>query len=189
MRPTREQANENRNRIIETASRLFRENGIHAVGVDAVMKGAGLTHGGFYGHFKSKDDLTTAAVGHALRQSLRAEPESMSLEEFISAYLSKDHRDAVGDGCAVAALGPELARLSGGQRASVTDYVRARIARMEKMENHAHGSSDRGKAIADLSSLLGALIMARAVDDEELSDEILSETGLSLLRREESGSG
>jgi TetR/AcrR family transcriptional regulator, transcriptional repressor for nem operon len=182
MRPTREQARENRNRIIETASRLFRENGIHAVGVDAVMKGAGLTHGGFYGHFRSKDDLTTEAVSHALRQSLRTEPESMSLDEFISSYLSPDHRDAPANGCAIAALGPELARLSGGQRASVSDYVRARIAQIEKLENLAHGTSDRGKAIADLSSLLGALIMARAVDDKELSDEILSETRHFLSR-------
>ena len=184
MRPTREHARENRNRIVETASRLFREKGIHAVGVDAVMKGAGLTHGGFYGHFRSKDDLTTEAVSHALRQNLRSEPESMSLEEFVSAYLSPKHRDATSDGCAVAALGPELARLPGGRRASVTDYVRTRIEQMEKLERLAHGKSDRRKAIADLSSLLGALIMARAVDDKELSDEILTETRRFLLETE-----
>ena len=93
MRPTREQAKENRQRILDTAGRLFRENGIHAVGVDAVMKGAGLTHGGFYGHFKSKGDLTAEAMSNVMRQAFEQEPDYRSLVDFASVYLSGEHRD------------------------------------------------------------------------------------------------
>jgi TetR/AcrR family transcriptional regulator, transcriptional repressor for nem operon len=176
MRPTREQAKENRQRILDTASRLFRENGIHAVGVDAVMKGAGLTHGGFYGHFKSKNVLTTEAVSHAMENSLKSLADFRSMEEFAAAYLSREHRDGAGNGCTVASLGPELARLPGGQRGTISDYVRANIAQVEAFQAAKGGTSDRRKAIADLSSLVGALIMARTVDDASLSDEILGET-------------
>jgi TetR/AcrR family transcriptional regulator, transcriptional repressor for nem operon len=176
MRPTREQAKENRQRILDTAARLFRENGIHAVGVDAVMKGAGLTHGGFYGHFKSKSDLTAEAVSYAMETSLQSPDDIKSMDDFATIYLSKEHRDAAGDGCAVATLGPELARLPAGQRGTVSDYIRARIAQVEALQAATDGTIDRRKAIADLSSLVGALIMARTVDDPKLSDEILTET-------------
>lgn len=176
MRPTREQAKENRQRILETAGRLFRENGIHAVGVDAIMKGAGLTHGGFYGHFKSKGDLTAEAMSNAMRQSLEQEPEYRSLQDFASTYLSQDHRDSASDGCAIAALGPEIARLPEGERGTISDYIRARIAQIERLQASTNGNPDRARAIADLATLVGALVMARAVDDKELSNEILTQT-------------
>ncbi|QRM55242.1 TetR/AcrR family transcriptional regulator [Sinorhizobium sp. BG8] len=185
MRPTKEQARENRQRIIETAAQLFRENGIHAVGIDAVMKGAGLTHGGFYGHFKSKDDLVAEAVSHAIRQGESADPAIPSLEAFAAAYLAPSHRDAVGDGCAVAALGPEIARLPAGQRGEITDYVRSRIALIGKLQEEAGQKPDRARAIRDLSSLVGALVMSRLVEDPDLSDEILEDT----LRMVSSGTG
>ncbi len=178
MRPTREQAKENRQRILDTAARLFRENGIHAVGVDAVMKGAGLTHGGFYGHFKSKGDLTTEAVSHAMDAALQSVADVKSMEDFAAAYLSREHRDIAGNGCTIATLGPELARFPEGQRGTVSDYVSAQIAQIEALQAAKDGTTDRRKAIADLSSLLGALIMARTVDDPQLSDEILTETRL-----------
>lgn len=176
MRPTKEQANQNRQRIIDTAARLFREKGIHAVGVDEVMKGAGLTHGGFYGHFKSKGDLAAEAVSHALQESLRTEPAYATLGAFAKNYLSKAHRDAAENGCTVAALGPEIARLPKGQRGGIADYVRARIEQIEQIQTQRGETVDRGKAIAVLSSLVGALVMARAVDDPALSDEILAQT-------------
>lgn len=176
MRPTKEQAKENRRRILETAARLFRENGIHAVGVDAVMSGAGLTHGGFYGHFKSKSDLAEQALADAMRKSLASEPDTMTLSDLAETYLSAEHRDHAGAGCAVAALGPELARLPAKERTAATDYVRARIARMEELQQRNGGTKDRKKAIAELSGLLGALIMARLVNDPALSDEIMAST-------------
>jgi len=173
MRPTKEQAKENRQRILDTAARLFRENGIHAVGVDAVMKGAGLTHGGFYGHFKSKSDLTEQALAHVMQESLKTEAQALSLEDFARLYLSPAHRDQPGDGCAVAALGPELARLPENERDAVTDYIRARIGQMKELQAANGDRPDRAKAIADLASLVGALIMARAVNEPALSEEIL----------------
>ncbi|TCL69837.1 TetR family transcriptional regulator [Rhizobium sp. BK251] len=176
MRPTRDQARENRQRILHAASRLFREQGIHAVGVDAVMKGAGLTHGGFYGHFKSKADLTAEAVSHAMHEALQAEPQYGSVKDFAAAYLSKKGRDDAADGCAVAALGAEIARLPEGQRGTISDYVQERIARMEALQERQGEKPDRARAIAELSSLVGALVMARAVDNKELSDEILEKT-------------
>ncbi|KQV66268.1 TetR family transcriptional regulator [Rhizobium sp. Root1220] len=176
MRPTKEQAKENRQRIVNTAARLFREKGIHAVGVDEVMKGAGLTHGGFYGHFKSKNDLAAEALSHAMLESLRSEPEFESFADFAKSYLSKAHRDAPDNGCTVASLGPELSRLPKGQRGVISDYIRTLIEQVEMLQAKAGNKKDRGKAIADLSSLVGALVTARAVDDEALSDEILAET-------------
>jgi TetR/AcrR family transcriptional repressor of nem operon len=178
MRPTREQAKENRQRILDTAARLFRENGIHAVGVDAVMKGAGLTHGGFYGHVKSKNDLTAEAVSHAMDAALQSFADVKTMGDLAAGYLSEEHRDIAGNGCTIAALGPELARLPEGQRGTVSDYIRAQIAQVEALQAAANGKTDRRKAIADLSSLVGALVMARAVDDAQLSDEILTETKL-----------
>ena len=173
MRPTKEQAKENRKRILDAAARLFRENGIHAVGVDAVMSGAGLTHGGFYGHFKSKGDLAEQALSEAMHKTLEAEPATLTLSQFAGAYLSAEHRDHAGAGCAVAALGPEMARLPEKERQAATDYVRARIARMQELQERQGEAPDRRKAIADLSSLIGALVMARLVNDPALSDEIM----------------
>ncbi|MDI7862168.1 TetR/AcrR family transcriptional regulator [Rhizobiaceae bacterium n13] len=180
MRPTREQAKENRQRILDAAGRLFRENGIHSVGVDAVMKGAGLTHGGFYGHFKSKGDLTAEAMSNVMRQAFEQEPEYTSLEDFASVYLSGEHRDGAGVGCVMAALAPEIARLPEGERGSISDYIRKRITQIEHLQAASGGKPDRARAIADLSSLVGALVMARAVDDKELSDEILAQTRAAL---------
>ncbi|MCD2180764.1 TetR/AcrR family transcriptional regulator [Rhizobium sp. GN54] len=174
MRPTKEQAKENRKRILETAARLFRENGIHAVGVDAVMSGAGLTHGGFYGHFKSKSELADQALADAMQGALAAEPDTLTLSDFTGTYLSPEHRDHAGAGCAIAALGPEMARLPEKERQAATDYIRARIARMEDLQQRQGDAPDRKKAIADLTSLVGALVMARLVNDEALSDEILA---------------
>ncbi|MBB3541778.1 MULTISPECIES: TetR/AcrR family transcriptional regulator [unclassified Rhizobium] len=176
MRPTKEQADQNRKRIIDAAGRLFREKGIHAVGVDEVMKSAGLTHGGFYGHFKSKGDLAAEALSYAMDESLRSEEDFPSVAALAETYLSKAHRDEAENGCTVASLGPELARLPSGKRGVIASYVRKRIDQMETLQEKTGDQADRGKAIADLASLVGALVMARAVDDEALSNEILAET-------------
>src|SRR5207253_10064588 len=116
MRVTREKAAENRARIVATASRLFRDKGFDGVGLDAIMKEAGLTHGGFYGHFSSKEDLIAEASARALAQSLalwgkladRAPGDPLSA--LAGAYLTSRHRDNPGAGCVLAALGPEVSR-------------------------------------------------------------------------------
>ncbi|WP_426239183.1 TetR/AcrR family transcriptional regulator [Pararhizobium sp. DWP1-1-3] len=173
MRPTKEQANNNRQRILDTAAKLFRENGIHAVGVDAVMKGAGLTHGGFYGHFKSKSVLAEQALAHAMQNMLGADALSGSLDDFAKSYLSPEHRAAAGAGCTVAALGPELARLPETERGPVTDHIQGLISYMENLKTENGSNPDRGQAITDVASFIGALVMSRAVNDLALSDEIL----------------
>jgi TetR/AcrR family transcriptional repressor of nem operon len=173
MRPTKEQAKENRQRILDTAAKLFRENGIHAVGVDAIMKGAGLTHGGFYGHFKSKSDLAEQALAHAMEEMLQADALNGSLADFAKSYLSPVHRETAGAGCTVAALGPELARLPEAERGPVTEHIKGLIAHMEKWQTEDGGRLDRKRAVADVASFVGALVLSRAVNDPTLSDEIL----------------
>src|SRR6266850_2938125 len=107
MRVSRDKAAENRERIVDTASRLFREKGFEGVGVDAIMNGAGLTHGGFYGHFGSKDDLAAEAVARALERSVEKQSRYTNLSDLISGYLSERHCADRANGCAVAALGAD----------------------------------------------------------------------------------
>src|SRR5213076_862901 len=115
-RVSREQAAQNRERVLDTAARLFRERGFNGVGVADLMKAAGLTHGAFYGQFESKEDLMAQACARAYEGVLedwRTRVESSSgnpLAEMLASYLSTAHRDRPGEGCVVAALGAEVAR-------------------------------------------------------------------------------
>ncbi|AWN53614.1 TetR family transcriptional regulator [Methylobacterium sp. 17Sr1-1] len=180
MRVTREQFQENRRRILEAAGRLFREKGFSAVTVAEVMEAAGLTHGGFYGHFASKEDLAAQALGQALAPAPRepgTAPDEKSRDEksgdlaaFVASYLSAAHRDRPGTGCALAALGSEAARQPAPVRRAFTEGLEARLARMQE----ALPEGDRAAALAAISGLVGALVLARAVDDPALSDEILA---------------
>src|ERR1700716_4286392 len=110
MRVSRQQAAENRQRIVEAGARLFRDGGFDGVGVDAIMKEAGLTHGGFYGHFASKDDLAAEAVTLALQQGTEWLSRSSDLDDFVADYLSERHRADLANGCALAALGGDMER-------------------------------------------------------------------------------
>src|SRR4030088_1836753 len=116
MRVSRERAAENRQRIVETASRMFREHGFDGVGVDAIMNAAGLTHGGFYGHFGSKDDLAAEAVARALERGVEKQSRYANLSDLVSGYLSEQHCADRSDGCAIAALGADIARQGQGVR-------------------------------------------------------------------------
>src|SRR3954467_170975 len=122
MKVSREQAAENRESIIDSAARLFREHGFDGIGVADLMQNAGLTHGGFYGQFASKEDLAAQACERALEQSaarldrvIAGHPEN-TLEAVAASYLSKRHRDNPGDGCAFVALGAEAPRHEAGVR-------------------------------------------------------------------------
>src|ERR1700716_146785 len=126
MRASREQFAESRQRILEVAGRLFRQKGFEGIGVDGIMDAAGLTHGGFYGHFGSKAHLAEQACSAGLEQSrqkwetmAQASPEG-ALAEIARSYLSKRHRDDPGNGCVFAALGGEVARSSDPVRSTVT---------------------------------------------------------------------
>lgn len=173
MRVSREKAAGNRARIVEAAARLFREHGFDGVGVDAIMKEAGLTHGGFYGHFRSKDDLAAEAVTRALASGTENLSRYADLGDFVKAYLSERHCTDRGGGCALASLGADVAREGKGVRRALTDYVTTRLIWLARLFKGTQASR-RQRAIATLSGLVGALTLARAVDDPELSKEILS---------------
>lgn len=179
MKVSREQAAQNRERIVETAAQLFRERGFEGIGVADLMKEAGLTHGGFYGHFSSKEDLIAEASARALMRTLavlskvaeRAPGDPLSA--VAAAYLTSRHRDDPGAGCLLAALGADVSRQGPTVRRSVTDYVRAAVDLLATMVSGKSKAARRQKAISTYATLVGAMVMARAVHDCALSQEIL----------------
>ena len=173
MRVTREKAAENRARIVETASRLFRERGFDGVGLDAIMKEAGLTHGGFYGHFSSKEDLAAEAVARALEQGAGLQSRYTNVADFVSDYLSESHFADRANGCVLAALGGDMARRGGGIRSGVTSYVRNALERLAGLFRGT-AAARRRRAITTLAGVVGAMTLARAIEDPTLADEILS---------------
>jgi len=178
MRVSRAQAAENRERILDVASRLFRERGIDGIGVADLMKSAGLTHGGFYGHFKSKDDLVAQACGRAAKKMCdswirQLDQASDPLDTLADTYLATKHRDNAGRGCTVAALGSELARQSSAVRHVVTEEIKPFIEYLSGIVQGNSAGLRRERAIALYASLVGAIVIARAVDDPALSNEAL----------------
>jgi len=177
---SREQFTEHRQRILEAAGRLFCEKGFDGVGVDGIMQEAGLTHGGFYGHFGSKADLAAQACAAALGrttdkwEAMTAGRSEDGLAEIVQSYLSKRHRDDPGSGCIFAALGGEVARQSDAVRTTVTQGVRAQLGILEKVVDGRSKAERREQAVAALSGLVGAMVVARLVDDPALSNEILT---------------
>ena len=174
MRVTREKMAENRERIVATAARLFREKGFDGVGVDAIMQGVGLTHGGFYRHFRSKDDLAAEAVAYGLAASAEKQAVLASVDDLVAAYLSPAHRDNRGGGCVMAALGGDMARQGIAVRRKLTSHVRGQLDRLADWLVGGSAAARRQQAIATLAGLVGAMVLARAVDDRALSDEILA---------------
>ena len=173
MRVTREKAAENRARVVETASRLFREKGLDGVGLDAIMKEAGLTHGGFYGHFSSKEDLAAEAVACALEQSAGLQSQYTNVADFVSDYLSESHFADRANGCVLAALGGDVARRGEGVRSGVTSHVRTALEWLAGLFR-GPAPARRRRAITTLAGVVGAMTLARAIEDPGLSDEILS---------------
>lgn len=173
MKVSREQMAENRQRILEVASRLFREKGFEAVGVSEVMQALGLTHGGFYGHFSSKDDLIVQALTHALGERSGA---TLPLGAYIDEYLSPRHRDNRAGGCPIAGLVADTLRQTPEARAAVTDGVRVQLDWMSEKSTEAAEADRRRRAIGSWSAMVGATILARAIVDPDLSREILTET-------------
>ena len=186
MRVSRAKAAENREQIINVAAKLFRERGFDGVGVADLMKSAGLTHGGFYGNFASKEALMAEACTRALEQSLEVMKKAVEgsgedvMSAIASAYLSPAHRDRPGEGCAIAALGAEAARHDSAVRVAFTKGVRAMI---DELTAQLPGKSNRAKresVMTIVSSLVGALVLSRAVDDTKLSDEVLRSVSASI---------
>ena len=170
VRVTREQAAANREKILEIAGALFRERGFDGIGVADIMKRAGLTHGGFYGHFASKDDLAAEITARVLGRSGWME------------RLSPRHRDDPGRGCLFAALGSDVVRQPRSVRRAFTEGLRLRVDALARLAPGRSAAVRRQKALATMAELVGALILSRAVDDPKFSDEILEAAATSLGR-------
>jgi TetR/AcrR family transcriptional repressor of nem operon len=186
MKVSREQAAENRERIVQVAAKLFRERGFDGIGVADLMRAAGLTHGGFYGHFASKEDLAAEASGRALEETLQywsAATEKTPDEAFqkiINRYVSEGHRDAPGRGCLVAALGSDVGRQARPVRRVVTDGINAFIEQLMQLVPGKSKAARRRQALADFAAMVGAVTIARAVDDPVLSKDVLDAVASSL---------
>jgi TetR/AcrR family transcriptional repressor of nem operon len=172
--------------IVSIASKKFREEGLAGVGIAELMKEAGLTVGGFYKHFDSRDDLVAEAVGSAFGNWKRRVDTAasggppVSYQKLIDNYLTEAHRDNPGTGCAYSALAPEIARSDKKTRAVTSEQVRNDIQLIAGLLPDQDQRTARSKAIVTFSALVGAMSLARAVSDEELSREILKAVGEDL---------
>jgi len=179
MRVTRKKAAENRDRILQSAARLIRERGVSGVGVDALAEAAGLTYGGLYSQFGSKEALAADALSVALAGNLET-LERLGLRAYAEGYLSAEHRDAPGEGCALAALGCDMPRESKLLRRRFTEGFRRLAGRLSEMLRASARQEREQEALATLALLVGTLILARAVDEPELSEQILTAGRASL---------
>jgi TetR/AcrR family transcriptional regulator, transcriptional repressor for nem operon len=183
LRLTKEQAEQNRRLIVETASRMFRLRGLENVAVADIMKESGFTHGGFYNHFKSKDELAAEAVVSAFDHGAKHLSENIAsgndpqkaLNALLADYLSPAHRDTCTGGCPAPAFPVDAARSGNDVQAAfaegIESYLEIFAARM-----HGDRREARQRAVALLSSIVGALLLSRAVKKSQpkLSDELLS---------------
>lgn len=172
MKVSAEKKAQNREAILAVAGRLLREKGPSGVGVAEVMAGAGMTHGGFYGHFPSREDLTAVAMTHALQRTTDYLAKAVSdggLEGFAQLYLDKAHLEDVSRGCPIAATATDIPRQPGLIRAAFAKGLR------DYLEAGIPPGADRAVALSRLCGLIGALILARAVADQDgaLADELL----------------
>ncbi|WP_312602570.1 TetR/AcrR family transcriptional regulator [Pseudomonas luteola] len=179
MRYSEDHKTQTHRRIVEEAARRFRRDGVSATSVQTLMKALELTHGGFYGHFNSKDELIEEALRYCATELDAVTPLSLSGEQplatFIQRYLSKAHRDEPAKGCMFPTVSAELGQR--GQASTVTDEaVNARLAQLGE-----HIGNSQNVALV-LSAMVGALVLSRSVVDPDLSDRLLNETRDSLLR-------
>ena len=172
MKVSREKVAENHEAILEAAGLLFREKGFDSVGVAEVMNAAGLTHGGFYGHFKSKDDLIAQTMTYLLEQA----SSDVDFDVLVDRYLSPAHRDNPATGCPTAALAAATRRQSKSAREAMTTGQRGFIEALSKKADGNSAAARRRTAIATWSAMVGAITLARAVEDRKLAAEILRET-------------
>lgn len=182
MRVSKEQMAESRSFILDAAKRLFRERGFDGVTVAEVMQAAGLTHGAFYGHFKSKEDLIAHALETAVDEIAESAASANSIEAYASRYLSKRHRENLAGGCVYAALSSEVARLSLECRQVLTDGLKAQLDALSAKAPGRTSEAKRQRAVTAWSAMVGALLLSRVVAEKSLSDEILERTRLAIAR-------
>jgi len=175
MRVSRIQAAENRQTVINVASRLFRERGFDGIGLKDLMEGAGLTQGAFYKQFESKEDLAAQASRRALESASErwsaaiAENPDDPLGAVTAFYLSAGHREEKLDGCPVVALGSDAARQGAGVKAAFEEGIKAYLEVLGPLLPETDGEDSNRKAMVVLSTMVGAMTLARAINDPDLA--------------------
>jgi TetR/AcrR family transcriptional regulator, transcriptional repressor for nem operon len=191
-RVSRKEADQHREDVINAASRLFLEHGIDGVSVPAVMAEAGLTHGGFYGHFSSKEALVAEACTRAFAdrrnvyegiEERNGSDKKAARVEFIKRYTAKTHRDAIGLGCPAAAMCGDIARDNpkGPVRAAFAAGVNMMVEKISPLLSGKKKAATREEALAQIAMLVGAVTLARATKGYPVSDEILQSVRSTLL--------
>ena len=189
MKVSKETVEQNRERVIATAARLFRERGIDGIGLVELMKAAGLTPGGFYRQFKSKDDLVLQAVKRAYKEMSediagRIAASDDPLETLVRYYVSDYHRDEPGLGCSLAAMAADAARHDDpALRQCFGTIVRNYIGLLTKLVPGHSAKAKRSAAITSLAEMIGSVILSRVVPDPALSGEIIDTVSNDLVKR------
>lgn len=190
MRVSKEKAARNRQKILAAAARLFRQQGLNATGVDSITEAVGLTHGAVYSQFGSKEAIAVEAIHLALVRSMHLWQRTAQGKErkkifpaIVGGYLSREHRDSAGRGCVIAALGSEIARRSRAARDALTVELKHALEFLVEVMPGDNPSRRYDDAITAFASMVGGLILARAVSEEKLSDRILRVTAKRVLGR------
>jgi TetR/AcrR family transcriptional regulator, transcriptional repressor for nem operon len=176
-------------RILDIAAARIRRDGIDGLAVAEIMKEAGLTHGGFYRHFDSREQLVAEAAQRALTQGSAWTMASAKLggqrgyNALVDGYLSTWHRDHPESGCGVAGVATDAARTGGPARASYTRQVKECLAVLADLTGHPDRQTGEREAVLTLSVLVGAISMARAVEDPDLSEQIMTNAAAALKQR------
>jgi TetR/AcrR family transcriptional regulator, transcriptional repressor for nem operon len=190
MRYSKEHKQETHARIVKKASVRLREKGAHGIGVADLMKEAGLTHGGFYAHFDSREALVIEAFGYAMdrsterwRKIAETTPPDKRLATIVETYLNPVHRDDPGHGCAVPSLGAEIARESPKTRRAFAAKLEQMIDTMADQIPDVPRKTARRRAIAALATMMGTLVLARVAGSGEFSEEVLGAGREAVLGR------
>ncbi len=188
-RVSKQQMERNRQAIEQVSSQLFRERGLNGVSVNDLMAAVGLTHGGFYGHFTSKDELAAVASREAFEESDRrwlafsSQPGHHNLATLVNAYLAPRHRDDAAEGCPVTALASDVARESNEKpiHQAYVAGVRSMLERLKSVSTQEDDALRHQQALAQMAMLVGALTLARATRGDALSEGFLNAARQALL--------
>lgn len=181
MRVTKEKAAQNKESMVLAAARSYREKGIDGIGIADLARSAGLTHGGFYGQFPGgKDQLIAEAVTKTFEPNVNEWKTAESLNAIVQYYLSQEHCDDWGNGCPIPSLGADVARCGGAASASFTDGVKDLLNALMLHMPSGSEAEKSAKALQILVSIAGATLIARAVDDQALSEHVLQTVNTTL---------
>jgi TetR/AcrR family transcriptional regulator, transcriptional repressor for nem operon len=190
MRKSRAEATVTRERIVDAAARKFRQNGLAETGLNDLMQAAGLTHGGFYKHFESKNQLVGEAVRRSFEQTFAAMESSAegktpeaSLSTLVTKYLSTSHRDRIGEACPLSSLGTELRRADKHTGDPATECLKAVISLVAEQITDVSPDEAKKRAQAIVAAMVGGVVLSRIANNAHLSEMILRETRKLILKQ------